>query len=97
MGLRGPKPTGKARTSTERVRRHRQLRRQVLTPADDAAERQAAIRALDQVLTDARELLSQSPPDPGNRPLVLWRLGIEQCIALIERHRDEVREFIANP
>jgi hypothetical protein len=66
----------------------------VIVPGDDAAERQAVIRALDQVLTDARELLSLPPPDPANRPLVLWRLGIEQCIALIERRRDEVKDFI---
>ena len=94
MGLRGPKPTGHARTSTERVRRHRQQRRLVITPGDDAAERQAVIHALDQALTDARELLNQPPPDPANRPLLLWRLGIEQVIALVERHRDQVREFI---
>jgi hypothetical protein len=96
MGLRGPKPTGNARTSTDRVRRHRQ-QRLVITHGDDADERQAVIRALEQVITDAKELLSQPPPDPGNRPLVLWRLGIEQVIALVEQRRNEVREFILSP
>jgi hypothetical protein len=69
----------------------------VITPGDDAAERQAVIRALGQVITDARQLLSQPPPDPTNRPLVLWCLGIEQVIALIEQRRNEIREFMANP
>jgi hypothetical protein len=69
----------------------------VITPGDDAAERQAAIRVLNQVLIDARGLLSQPPPNPGNRPLVLWRLGIEQVIALIEQRRNEIRELMVNP
>ena len=66
----------------------------MITPGDDAAECQAVIRALDQVLTDATELLAQPPPDPANRPLVLWRLGNEQVIGLVERHRAEVKDFI---
>jgi hypothetical protein len=66
----------------------------VITPGDDADERQAVIRALNQVITDAKELLNQPAPDPSNRPLVLWRLGIEQVIALIEQRRNEVREFL---
>jgi hypothetical protein len=78
-------------SSAERVRRWRARHPQ---PGDDAAERQAVSRALDEIISAGRDLLARPSPDTSNKLLVLWRLGIEQYIAGIERYRDEVRGLL---
>jgi hypothetical protein len=93
MGLRGPKATGKARTSTERVRRHRQQRRQVITAGDDYDERRAVIKACTALVERLKDIL-ESPPAEHSSKVALWRLGLEQAIAAIEEYRGEVRDLL---
>ena len=91
----GRKPT-KARSlalNAERQRRWRQRHRQTAIRPDDHDERQAVIRACN-ALGERLKAVLQTPPQEQSAKVALWRLGLEQAIAVIEAYRGEVRDLL---
>ena len=98
----GSKPLGdRALSPAERQKRWRlrhpvarQKRRPVKTAAaDDYAERQAVIKACSALVQRLKAIL-QTPPAEQSAKVALWRLGLEQAIAVIEGYRGEVRDLL---
>jgi hypothetical protein len=62
--------------------RHPKARKALIRPGDDHDERQAVIRACNALVERLKDIL-KSPPEEQSAKVALWRLGLEQAIAVI--------------
>jgi hypothetical protein len=106
----GRKPSGKATTGAQRMRRHRAglkaaapspNRSPLLPPSppgDDFAERQGAIKTSDELIEELKTVtatLMPPAPDGEDAKARLWhRLGLERAISVVERHRTEIKDVV---
>jgi len=72
--------------------RHPKARKAVIRPGDHD-ERQAVIRACNALGERLKAVLQTSPQEQSAK-VALWRLGLEQAIAVIEGYRGEVRDLL---
>lgn len=89
MGRRGPKPSGKALTSTERSRKHRA--RAAPMKADDYEERQAVYEALGEFREWLIDRLKAIDHSSDLKFVLGCRVGIEGDIDALDRYRASVR------
>jgi hypothetical protein len=108
MGKRGPKPSGAATTSTQRMRRWRAARAQRFAPPDEPLLKLArgasemgyseiANEVAAALLDKFNEALGRNDAGSDRRYVQGHRLGIQQCVALTEAHRDEIFKFWGKP